>query len=71
MDINQGTFYLNDCRISGYFDTKITAVVPLESILQKFEDLKIAHFFNPEEVYFLVTRVNYSMGNRFYPEVNK
>ncbi len=55
--INQGSFFLNDCRISGYLDTKFTAVVVIEPILHKFEDLKVVYFYNPEEVYFLVTRV--------------
>ena len=32
-------------------------VLSSKSILHKFEDLKIANFLNPEEVYFLVTRV--------------
>ena len=50
-------FFLNGCRISGYFDTKFTAVVLIEPILHTFEDQKVAHFFNPEEVNFLVTRV--------------
>ena len=55
--INQCIFYLNGCRISGYFDTKFNAVGLIELILHKFEDLKISNFLNPEEVYFLVTRV--------------
>ncbi len=41
----------------GYFDTKFNAVGLIEPILQKIEDLKIVNFFNPDEVYFLVTRV--------------
>ncbi len=34
-------------------------LVILIPILHKFEDLKIANFLNPEEVYFLVTRVKW------------
>ena len=55
--INQGSFSLNGCRFSGYFDTKFTAVAIIEPILHKFEDLKIVNFLNPEQVYFLMTRV--------------
>ncbi len=57
-DINWGSIFLNDCQISCYFDTKYTAVVLIEPILHKFEDQKITNFFNPEEVYFLVTPVS-------------
>ena len=39
---------------------KFTTVVQIEQILQKYEDTKIAKFFNCEEVYFLVTRVDMS-----------
>ena len=49
------------CRIYGYFDTKFTAVVLVEQILCKFEDLKIANILNLEEVYFLMTRVEYAL----------
>ncbi len=56
--INQGSIFLDACRISGYFDTKFIAVVLVEPILCKFEDLKIANILNLKEVYFLVTRVN-------------
>ncbi len=55
--INQGSIFLDVCRISGYFDTKFTAVVLIEPILHKFGELKNAKFLNPEEVYFLVTSV--------------
>ena len=55
--INQGSIFLDDYWISGYFDTKFTAAVLVEQILCKFEDLKIANILNIEEVYFLVTRV--------------
>ena len=55
--INQESFSLNSCRISGYFDTKFTAVGIIEPILHKFEDLKIINFLNPEQVYFLVAHV--------------
>ena len=55
--IYQGSIFLDDCQISAVLDTKFTAVVLKETILQKFEDLKNANFLNPEEVYFLVTRV--------------
>ncbi len=48
--------FLNDCRISGYFDIKFPAVVLLESILQKFENLKVS-IFNTKKVYFHVTCV--------------
>ncbi len=58
--INQGNIFLDDCQISGYFDTKFIAVVLVETILRKFEDLKIANILNLEEVYFLVTRVVYA-----------
>ena len=50
---------LGDSRISVFFNTKFIAVALIEPILHKFEDLKNANFFNPEEVYFLVTRVKY------------
>ena len=43
--INQWSFQLNSCRISGYFDTKFNVVALIEPILHKFEDLKIANFF--------------------------
>ena len=33
----------------------------MEPILHKFEYLKIANFLDPEEVYFLVTRVIYGL----------
>ncbi len=55
--------FLNGCWISAYFDTKFTAVVLIEPILHKFEDLKVAHFLNPKEVYFLVTRSIQSVHN--------
>ena len=55
--INQGSIFLDDCRIFGYFDTKFIAVALVEPILRKFEDLKIANILNLEEVYFRVTRV--------------
>ena len=55
--INQGIIFLNGRGISGHFGTKFTAVVLTEPILQMFEDLKIVHFLNPKEVYFLLTRV--------------
>ena len=57
--INQRSIFLDDCRISCYFDTKFIAVVLVEPISRKFEDLKIVNFLNLEEVYFLVTRVKY------------
>ena len=53
--INQGRFFLNDCKMYGYFDYKFTAVSVIELILHKSEDLKIANSLNPEQVYFLVT----------------
>ena len=56
--INQGSIFLDDRRISGYFDIKFNAVVLVEPILHKFEDHKIANILNLEEVFFLVTRVN-------------
>ena len=46
-------FLLNDSQISGYFDTEFTAVVLLEPILQKIEDLKIALFLTPKRSIFL------------------
>ena len=52
-------FFLDDCLISGYFDTNFIAVVLVEPVLHKFEDLKIHNILNLEEVYFLVTRVIY------------
>ncbi len=61
--INQGSFFLNGCRIPGYFDTKFTAVALIEPILYNFKDLKIANFLNPEQVYFLMTRVKCYIGN--------
>ncbi len=56
--INRKMYFLNACRISGYFYTKITTIVQIEPILQKFEDPKIDNILNLERVYFLVTRVN-------------
>ncbi len=44
---NQGISFLNGCRITCYFDIKFTAVVLIEPILQKFKDLKNAHFLEP------------------------
>ncbi len=38
--IYQGSIFLDDCPITGYFDTKFNAVVLEEQILCKFEDLK-------------------------------
>ena len=61
--LTQGSIFLDDCRISGYFDTKFIAVVLVEPILHKFEDLKIANILNLEEVYFLVTRVIYRLSD--------
>ncbi len=68
--INQGSIFLDDWRISAYFDTKFVAVVLVEPILHKFEDLKIADIFNLKEVYFLVTRVTYApQGCCFLPSL--
>ncbi len=55
--ISQKSFFLNGCWIPGYFDTKFIVVALIEPILYNFEDLKIANFLNPEQVYFFVTRV--------------
>ena len=55
--ITQGSIFLDNCRIPGYFDTRFIVVVLVEPILRKFEDLKIVNILNLEEVYFLVTRV--------------
>ncbi len=57
--INKKMYFLNACRISGYFDTKITTIVQIEPSLQKSEDPKIDNILNLERVYFLMTRVNY------------
>ncbi len=60
--INQGSIFLDDYQISGYFDTNFIAVVLVEPILHKYEDLKIANILNLEEVYFLVTRIRYVLS---------
>ena len=65
--INWGSIFLNDYQVSGHFDTKYTAVLLIEPILHKFEDLKITNFFNPEEVYFLTTFIGQKTG----PEMTK
>ena len=57
--INQRNYFLDDWRISCYFDTKSTTVVQIEQILRKFWEPKIVKILNPEEVYFLVTRIIY------------
>ena len=59
--INQGSIFLDDRLISGYFDTKFIAVALVEQILRKFEDLKMSNILNLEEVYFLVTRLYTSL----------
>ena len=41
------------------FDTKFTTIVQIEPILQNSEDPKIDKILNLEQVYFLMTRVNY------------
>ncbi len=61
--INQRSIFLDHCQISCYFDTNLIAVVLVEPILRKFEDLKIANILNLEEVYFLVTRVSQRLTN--------
>ncbi len=38
--------------------TKFIGVVLVEPILHKFEDLKSTNILNPQEVYFIVARVN-------------
>ncbi len=48
---------LKDGRIYGYFDTKYMTVLRIEQILHNFEDQKIAHFLNLEQVNFRVTLV--------------
>ncbi len=55
--VNQGVIFLDDCQISGYFDTKFIAVFLVEPILRKIEDLNFGNILNLEEVYFLMTRV--------------
>ncbi len=55
--IDQGSIFLGDCQISGYFDTKFIAIVIVEPTLRTFEVVKIANILNLEEVYFLVARV--------------
>ena len=52
--MNQGSFCLMANPVMLF-----TAVCLAELILQKFENLKIANFWNPKQVYFLVTRINY------------
>ena len=64
--INRGSFSLNGCQISGYFDTRFSAVAIIDPILHKFEDLKIVNFLNPEQVYFLVACVRCAF-NFFLP----
>ena len=65
-------FYLHDasrCRppsnesldYAGHFDTKITIIAQIEQILQESKDPKIDNILNLERVYFLVTRVIYSL----------
>ncbi len=60
--INKRMYFLNSCRISGYFDTKFTTMVQIEPILFKFKDQKIDNILNLEQVYFLVTRVICNQG---------
>ncbi len=48
---------MNAARISGYFDNKYMTVLRIEQILRKYEDQKIANFFNPEQVNFRVTLI--------------
>ena len=55
--INKRVYFLNSCRISGYFETKFTTIAQIEHILQESEDLKMDNILNLERVYFLVTRV--------------
>ena len=43
----------------SYFDTKFTSMVQIKEIWRNFEVPEIAKIWNPEEVYFLVTRINY------------
>ncbi len=57
-------------EISGYFDTKFNALGLIEPILHKFEDLKIANFLKPEEVYFLVTHIKNGDGYPIEMKVN-
>ena len=62
---NQESIFLDDCRISGYFDTKFTAVFLVEQILCTFEDLKIANILNLE-VYHLFEPRNVSFIAKEY-----
>ncbi len=54
---NKRMYFLNSCRISGHFDTKMTAIAQIEQILQESKDPKIGNILHLERVYFLVTRV--------------
>ena len=55
--INKSMYWMNSCRISGHFDTKLTTIAQIEQILQEFKDPEIGNILNLERVYFLVTRV--------------
>ncbi len=56
-DIKQRGYFMEDGRISGYFDTKCMAILWIEQILHNFEDQKFATFFNLEQVNFRMTLV--------------
>ncbi len=65
--INKRMDFLNNCRISGHFDTKFTTIAQIEQILQESKDPKIDNILNLEQVYFLMTRVNLSnMQSKVY-----
>ena len=55
--ITRRGFFLNNGRISDYFDTKYMTVFRIEQILHNFEDQKFANFLNLEQVNFRVTLV--------------
>ena len=42
--IKQRGYFMKDCQISGYLDTKYVTVLRIELILHNFEDSKIANF---------------------------
>ena len=55
--IKQRGYFIQDARISGYFETKYMTLLWIEQILHNFEDQKFVIFFNLEQVNFRVTLV--------------
>ncbi len=51
--IKQRGYFMKDCRISGYFDTKYITVLWIEQILHNYEDQKIANFLTSNRSIFM------------------